>query len=378
MDDIKVYKPEEVQDAPFPGQDQQPTEASQSTADGIFTPRQTKDVPFPKKLIASEVIGNTLNTSSRKILAEFEFTPSGAIKVGEFESGVSGDIKISPNGIVARNKNDEITVAIDGTTGDATFRGTIMAGSVISAGDIVGGTLVLSDTGVNIEVESGVLQLNPGADIKLKSNTGDSAKIIFEREDDATKQVEFGLANGAGAPYDFFIDPTSAIGDVTLFLGYNRVFNGIGLNVKAGTRIDLNGNSRVTGNLDVTGALSKGSGSFDIPHPDPSKPKGTRLRHYFVESPTAGDNLYRFQVEVKNGVATIDLPDYFNYLNCNPQVWISPVDILGIARATVGTAQVTIHATMDGFYNVLLIGTRKDDVATKDFDKYGIEYIKEE
>jgi len=134
MDDIKVYKPEEVQDAPFPNQDQQDTGSTQSTSDGVFTPKETKDLPFPRKRIASEVIGATLNTSSRKILAEYEFTPSGAIQVGKFESGTSGDLRISPDGIVARNKNNEVTFAIDGTTGDATFKGTLKAGSIV-AGD---------------------------------------------------------------------------------------------------------------------------------------------------------------------------------------------------------------------------------------------------
>ncbi len=376
MDD-KVYKPTEIQDTPFPNQDQSSQDTSQQTGD-VFTPKTMVDTPLPRKKIASEVIGATLNTSSRKILAEFEFTPSGAIQIGDYKEGQFGDIKISPAGIVARNVRGETTFALDGDTGDAVFKGTITAGSVISAGDIVGGTLVLSDTGANVVVESGTLELSPGADIKLKSNTGDSAKLIFEREDDATKQVEFGLANGAGAPYDFFLDPTSAIGDVSLFLGYNRTFNGVGINVKAGTRVDLNGNTKVTGDLQVTGALTKGSGAFDIPHPDKSKPRGTRLRHYFVESPTAGDNIYRFKVEVKDGTAIVGLPDYFKHLNTNPQAWVSPVNILGIARATVTSTQAVIHATEDGIYNLLVIGTRKDKIARKDFDKYGIEYVKEE
>lgn len=376
MDDIKVYKPTETQDTPFPVQETTTQDVAQTTANSVYSPQVTKDNPMPAKKIAQEVISKSLNTSTRKILGEFKFTPSGALQIGNYEDGQAGDIRISPGGIVARNLSGETTFSIDGDSGNAIFKGTIRAGSVISAGDISGGTLVLSDTGANVVVESGALELNPGADIKLKSNTGDSAKLIFEREDDATKQVEFGLANGGGAPYDFFLDPTAAIGDVTLFLGYNNVFNGIGINVKAGTRVDINGDAKVTGNFQVTGALSKGSGSFDIPHPDPSKPEGTRLRHYFVESPTAGDNLYRFTIAVKGGVATVDLPDYFNYLNCNPQAWVSPVDTLGIARATIDTLQVTIHATIDGIYNLLVIGTRKDPVAMKDWDAHGIEYIK--
>lgn len=44
--------------------------------------------------------------------------------------------------------------------------------------------------------------------------------------------------------------------------------------------------------LDVTGAITKGSGSFDIPHPLPAREAaGYRLRHSFVEAPRA-DNIY--------------------------------------------------------------------------------------
>ncbi|HNI95565.1 MAG TPA: hypothetical protein PL169_05830, partial [Leptospiraceae bacterium] len=76
------------------------------------------------------------------------------------------------------------------------------------------------------------------------------------------------------------------------------------------------------GNVTVAGALSKGSGTFDIAHPDPSMPKNARLRHSFVESPTAGDNIYRWQIKVtrENGKFFIRLPKYWTHLNANPMV----------------------------------------------------------
>lgn len=396
MDD-KVYKPTEIQDAPFPNQDQASQDTSQQTGD-VFTPKTMVDTPLPRKKIASEVIGATLNTSSRKILAEFEFTPSGAIQIGDYKEGQFGDIKISPAGIVARNVRGETTFALDGDTGDAVFKGTITAGSVISAGDIVGGTLVLSDTGTNMVVDSGTLELNAGTSIQLRggnpSNYTRNPAYLDWLTSGSEYRVRFDLLEAytgdVVTDYAFDISPSNAIGSTFSLGGANgfhdpSAWQYIYMTAGSGITMEVpylemvtSTKTKITGNLEVTGSVTKGSGSFDIPHPDPAKPKGTRLRHYFVESPTAGDNLYRFQVEVKNGIATIDLPDYFNHLNCNPQIWVSPVDVLGIARATVDTAQVTIHTTVDGFYNVLLIGTRKDDVATKDFDKYGIEYIKEE
>jgi hypothetical protein len=119
-------------------------------------------------------------------------------------------------------------------------------------------------------------------------------------------------------------------------------------------------------NMCVCGTLSKMSGSFKIPHPDPVKAEaGKFLKHSFVESPTAGDNIYRFKVSTTNLSATIELPDYYKFLNENDQVWISPVGHFGIAYGNVNEDQtaVDVASNEDGEYNVLVIGTRKDKVA---------------
>ena len=131
----------------------------------------------------------------------------------------------------------------------------------------------------------------------------------------------------------------------------------------------------------IAGALSKGSGTFRISHPDPDKNEKYYLQHSFVESPTRGDNIYRWQVDVKEKQHTIELPDYYKHLNENDMVWINAVKHFGKAYGEVNTEQteLTIHTDTDGLYNVLLIGTRKDEVATKSFA--GVEpsksYIKE-
>jgi hypothetical protein len=109
-------------------------------------------------------------------------------------------------------------------------------------------------------------------------------------------------------------------------------------------------------------ALSKASGTFRIDHPNPEKTHTHYLSHSFVESPTAGDNIYRFLVNVENGTATIELPDYYKHLNTDDQVWVTPQGHFGSGYGIVNNEQtsVTIHANTDGEYNVLLIGTRKD------------------
>ena len=61
------------------------------------------------------------------------------------------------------------------------------------------------------------------------------------------------------------------------------------------------------GDVSVAGALSKGSGSFDIPHP--TRGDDWRLRHSFIEGPKA-DNIYRGTVTLDaSGTTTIDLDE---------------------------------------------------------------------
>ncbi|SVC84267.1 uncharacterized protein METZ01_LOCUS337121, partial [marine metagenome] len=109
----------------------------------------------------------------------------------------------------------------------------------------------------------------------------------------------------------------------------------------------------------------KGAGSFAIPHPDPVKKATHVLRHSFVESPTAGDNIYRWQVETSNCMDVITLPDYYRRLNKDDMVWVSPYKHFGSAYGEVTADQccVIICSNEDGCYNVLLVGTRKDEIA---------------
>jgi hypothetical protein len=130
--------------------------------------------------------------------------------------------------------------------------------------------------------------------------------------------------------------------------------------------------------LTVDGSFSvTGSKSFNIPHPDPVKERGGwHLRHSTVESPSRGDNLYRWEVEVKEKEGVIVLPEYFKYLNENIQIWVSPNGHFGraYAEADTGLNAITVKADADGLYNILAIGTRKDKTAKESFDHLGVEY----
>lgn len=145
MDDLKVYKPQEMDEVPFPQEGDAQFGTTQSTSGDNYSPQTTREINFPDPRIAHEVLSKTLNTKSRRILQEFQFTVSGAIQIGEYAPGVSGDIRISPAGIVARNSLGDETIAIDGESGDAVFAGTIQTGAIISGRVIVGDNTVVID-----------------------------------------------------------------------------------------------------------------------------------------------------------------------------------------------------------------------------------------
>jgi trimeric autotransporter adhesin len=77
--------------------------------------------------------------------------------------------------------------------------------------------------------------------------------------------------------------------------------------------VDASGNGFFAGNLNVTGKLTKGSGSFKIDHP--IDPANKYLSHSFVESPDMM-NVYNGNITTdRHGLAMVNLPDYFEALN---------------------------------------------------------------
>jgi hypothetical protein len=88
-----------------------------------------------------------------------------------------------------------------------------------------------------------------------------------------------------------------------------------GAGARAGQFVNLGGGTAAsfTGNVDVSGTLSKGGGSFKIDHP--LDPENRFLFHSFVESPDMM-NIYNGNIVTgKDGFATVELPDWFDTLN---------------------------------------------------------------
>jgi hypothetical protein len=130
-------------------------------------------------------------------------------------------------------------------------------------------------------------------------------------------------------------------------------------------------NTMSIGNANVTtqyycGCMIKSGGSFRIVHPNPEK-KDKFLYHSFIESPTAGDNLYRWSFNVSNCEHCFKLPNYYKYLNeCN-MAWVYPADHFGEGHAKLDDTKenLIIKTNKDGCYNVLLMGTRCDELVKR-------------
>jgi hypothetical protein len=222
---------------------------------------------------------------------------------------------------------------------------------------MVGDNVIIGDTSLNGGRTLTVRNLNTGtsafSNIRLENSTGPVSIFL-----NGTNKTSDGGANG------FTIRNEIAGASVRLLVSTNK-----------GITVASTGNVSMTDNLSITGALSKGSGTFDIPHPVPEKERiGTRLRHSFVESPNAGDNIYRFKITTINKTASIPLPDYYNFLNENTQVFVSGDETLGYGFGKLIGQNVQVTTNVDGNYNILVIGTRKDPVGLKGWNQHGLEY----
>ena len=157
---IQVYSPTVVEATQFPELEQIETNAFGSAATGkdVLTPDEVPSRSFPTQRIANTVISDSFDTQSRRILGEYEFAKQGAIQIGEYQSGVSGDVRISPDGILGRNSAGVTTFSLDATTGDATFKGTIAAGSLIAGRTDIGvanGNVWIDGNEVRIMISDG-------------------------------------------------------------------------------------------------------------------------------------------------------------------------------------------------------------------------------
>ena len=116
-----------------------------------------------------------------------------------------------------------------------------------------------------------------------------------------------------------------------------------------------------SGNLAINGSLSKGSGSFDIPHP---VLEDKRLRHSFIEGPYA-DLIYRGTVTLGAEPVTICMDEQYGMaegtwkaLNTNPWSIVSASGKL--VEWSLDECKLTITGDEGTVCQWMVIGERKD------------------
>ena len=127
--------------------------------------------------------------------------------------------------------------------------------------------------------------------------------------------------------------------------------------------------TNISADLTVTGALSKGSGSFKIDHPLPAKKDTHHLVHSFIEGPQA-DLIYRGVVTLSDGAATVDIDvaagmteGTFELLCRDVQCFTANETDWTAVRGSVSGSVVTIEAedaSSTAAISWMVIGERKD------------------
>jgi hypothetical protein len=266
---------------------------------------------------------------------------------------------------------------INDLSASAITTGTMTAGAIQGI-TITGGTIRTSSSGTRVELQesSNAIRAYESGSLAFEVDLNSSSSPYTYVKGSTTADLVFFDQNGSGGA--LFCDGSISTNDDVDLSGNLIIDNSVAaqsaggdLVLNPGTgfgEVRIDGVGATTGNFSVGGALSKSSGSFRIQHPEPGK-EAKELWHSFVESPTAGDNLYRFITEADSHNATIclPLPSYWTYLNENPQVWVSAANSFGRAFGYVNEEDNCIYVRCEepGAYNVLLIGTRRDPAAVK-------------
>lgn len=210
--------------------------------------------------------------------------------------------------------------------------------------------------------EVGVTNSSGGIALGYSSTSKGISSIAIGRNTKTDGEYSTALGHGANA---------EAVGAVAL--GRNASSNNLREGVLGGSEPTHTRTWIVPGAFTVGGTKN-----FEIPHPNPEKKATHRIRHGAVESPTAGDTLYRYTIQStqNSDKVFIDLPDYFIYLNKNVQIFVTPQGHFGNGYGILNeeTEQLEIHCQNEGDYNVLVIGTRNDNhQSVKDWDIKGVE-----
>jgi len=252
-----------------------------------------------------------------------------------FAAGVSGNANATSGqvyGVVGvSNSTTNGAAAVNGYEPATAGQVYGVSGSTPSTSGIgVGGT-VTATSGQNFGVLGN--SSSPSGIGVLGTNSASSGGVAVNGTATAKTGNTLGVFGGTASPTGIGVfgdsTPTSggtgiqgqtestsggAAGTFVAHGGGGLILSGLtGSTYKSEFYVDASGNGFYAGNLTVKGNVSKGGGSFKIDHP--LDPANKYLSHSFVESPDMM-NVYNGNITTdRHGLATVNLPDYFEALN---------------------------------------------------------------
>jgi hypothetical protein len=169
----------------------------------------------------------------------------------------------------------------------------------------------------------GTARLWSGADLLSCSTTGEGRGL------DVSRRMR--VRQGGDASAGIWFHQTAPQADRAFIGMVDDTHVGLWGNTGADWGITMDtgtGDVRISGGLHVQGSISKGGGGFRIDHP--LAPDSKYLSHSFVESSEMLTVYVGTVVTDEDGVAVVELPEYFDALNRDAQIQLTPVGQLAL------------------------------------------------
>ncbi|MGG3891997.1 tail fiber protein [Metabacillus fastidiosus] len=292
----------------------------------------------------------------------------GKVPQSQLNISPPSDASLTAKGVVQLNNTINSTSTTQASTPNAVKSAYDLAFTANNTANAINTKLTTDNIAIGSSSTVGNYSVSYGGSAKstLEStaigsgaNAGDYSTAIG-RSSTATSQFATAIGRiSSASEYSTAIGMGStASGNTSTAVG--RGANSINANegVLGGSGVNYTNTWKVPGSLSVAGTKN-----FEIPHPAPNKRDTHVIRHGAVESPTTGDTLYRYTVEAMTDGQTVQvqLPDYFQYLNKNVDVWVNGYEHFGRAFGKVIDDKLLITCEKSGIHKVLVIGTRDDD-----------------
>ena len=355
---------------------------SNTSSGSVYTYQFTESLNYFSRLTVSndlEVLGNIYGngTTLSGIALETDLT-SNASRISTLETLTLEDI--TNNGNTTSNTIQFTNTSTSLVTSSNVGIGTInpaylldVAGNINFTGTLYQNGSVFSDSPWTTS-GSGIYYISGNVGI------GGSASSLYKLNVQAYNQAGIKIADNYQAkPYILFESSTDC--STGLESGIFSIKNSSNFSTNDRFNLDLStgnlglGTSTpsykldVAGDINCTGALSKGSGSFKIEHPLPNMSNTHYLYHSFIEGPQA-DLIYRGSVDLVNGSASINLDTVskmtngtFEVLNRNVQCFTTNETDWDAVKGSVSGNILTIscqNTSSSANISWLVIGERKD------------------